>query len=323
MQAETSTSKRSLLQRIFISPYERRLRVGWRLLLHYVLFNALVLVAILIEHVLAGAGPSMLDPGIRPFSTGVQLIIMLLVTWYARRTFDKRSFSSLGLRQDKHALRDFLVGFIISAAMMTFLFVAHLAGGWAQVFGWSPDSSSGQLSLSNIAGSVLAFCFAAVTEEMLSRGYQMQNLSEDLGPAWGLFLSSALFSLMHAVNPHYDWKAILGLTASGLFLAYSWVQTSTLWLPIGLHLGWNLFEGIVYGFSVSGLELPGLVQLNVDGPAWLTGASFGPEAGLLLLPTLAFGAFLVRISTPRRARAAASPDETHESHHLGPPPRTA
>lgn len=324
MQEETSTPKRSLIRRIFISPYEPRLRVGWRLLLHYVLFNiALVSVAILIELTLASAGLSMLDAGIRPFSTGVQLIIVLLVTWYARRTFDKRSFSSLGLRQDKHALRDFLAGFIISAAMITFLFVIHLAGGWAQVRAWSLDASSGQLSLNNFAGSLLAFCYVAVAEELLSRGYHMQNLIEDLGPAWGLILSSALFSLMHAGNPHYDWKAILGLTASGLFLAYGWVQTGTLWLPIGLHLGWNLFEGTIYGFPVSGLELPGLVHLNVDGPTWLTGGSFGPEAGLLLLPALAFGAFLIRLSTPKRARAATSPDETRDPHHQGPPPDTA
>lgn len=316
MPEKTPALKRNLLGRIFISSHKRRLRVGWRLLLHYLLFNiVLAFAAILIELVMAGRGPSMLDPHPGPIPTAVQLIVIFLVTWYARRILDKRGFSSLGLRQDKYALRDFLAGFIIGAVMIAFLFVLHLAGGWAHFVGWNPNATSGDFLLDNILGSTLAFCFVAVGEELLSRGYQLQNLMEDLGPAWGLGISAVIFSLLHAGNPSYDWKAILGLTAAGLFLALGWVQTGTLWLPIGLHLGWNLFEGTIFGFHVSGLDVPSLLLLNVDGPEWLTGGYFGPEAGLLLLPALLFGAFLLRRSTPKRARPAV---ESHVPHSPKP-----
>jgi len=53
---------------------------------------------------------------------------------------------------------------------------------------------------------------------------------------------------------------------------------------MGLHVGWNFFEGTVYGFQVSGWEgMPGLVIQRISGPEIWTGGSFGPEAGLLMV----------------------------------------
>ena len=42
------------------------------------------------------------------------------------------------------------------------------------------------------------------------------------------------------------------------------------------------------GFPVSGLPPGGLEIVHATGPAWLTGAAFGPEGGLLGLGALLF-----------------------------------
>lgn len=45
---------------------------------------------------------------------------------------------------------------------------------------------------------------------------------------------------------------------------------------------WNLFQGGVYGFRVSGLGVgTALVDTVETGPDLFTGGTFGPEAGLL------------------------------------------
>ena len=68
-----------------------------------------------------------------------------------------------------------------------------------------------------------------------------------------------------------------------MFLAYGYLTTKQLWLPIGLH-GWNFFGGVGFGFPVSGLDIFQLTRINVSGPELWTGGAFGPEAGLVLLP---------------------------------------
>jgi membrane protease YdiL (CAAX protease family) len=95
--------------------------------------------------------------------------------------------------------------------------------------------------------------------------------------------------LAHSFNPNLSWQAFLGLFLSGLFLAYGYLRTRQLWLPIGLHLGWNFFEGNVFGFPVSGQYFYQLIRQTVSGPDIITGGAFGPEGGLILLPALLLG----------------------------------
>jgi hypothetical protein len=77
---------------------------------------------------------------------------------------------------------------------------------------------------------------------------------------------------------------------------------------MGLHTGWNFFEGTVFGFPVSGIgDFPRLLHPAISGPALITGGPFGPEAGLVLLPALGLGAGLVYLYTRQRRRSGFSP----------------
>jgi hypothetical protein len=99
------------------------------------------------------------------------------------------------------------------------------------------------------------------------------------GLRWALFISSAIFALLHLANPGSGAASTIGLLAAGYFLAFAWLRTGRLWLSIGLHIGWNFFEGTVFGFQVSGLEPFALMRHTPSGPAWAVGGAFGPEAG--------------------------------------------
>ena len=71
-----------------------------------------------------------------------------------------------------------------------------------------------------------------------------------------------------------------------------------LWLPIGIHIAWNLLSGPVLGYHVSGY-VPRHTVLTVSGggPDWLTGGWFGIEASAwLVVVEIAGIAFLTRIS---------------------------
>ena len=220
------------------------------------------------------------------------LVTSLAITfsvYIARRYIDQRSFTSLGLQVDSHTLVDILFGIGLTGLMMGLIFLVLWALNWIQIesFAWQVESWG------NVAASVLVmvvlFTFVSWQEELLMRGYWLQNLSEGLSQSLGVLLSSAFFALAHWFNPNLDWLGLLGLFAAGLFLAYGYLRTRQLWLPIGLHLGWNFFAGTIFGFPVSGQYQYQLIRQTVTGPELITGGSFGPEAGLILLPVLVLG----------------------------------
>ena len=152
-----------------------------------------------------------------------------------------------------------------------------------------------------MATMLVIYVIVAWQEELLIRGYWLQNISIGLNLIWGVLLSSLFFALTHFGNPNISTMAVLGLIAGGIFLAYGYIRTNRLWLPIGLHIGWNFFEGTIFGFQVSGLsELPRLIIQTVEGPEIITGGDFGPEAGLIILPALLLGAVIIRWYTGDR-----------------------
>lgn len=164
-------------------------------------------------------------------------------------------------------------------------------------FAW--QTAGWDATLSGVLTYLLVFILVGWNEELLTRGYWLQNLEQGINRPVAVLLTSLVFAALHAANPNASWTSTLGLFAAGLFLAYGYTATNHLWLPIGLHIGWNFFEGVVFGFPVSGLNIFRLIETKVNGPAWLTGAEFGPEAGLILLPALILGAFLISRLTPR------------------------
>jgi hypothetical protein len=61
------------------------------------------------------------------------------------------------------------------------------------------------------------------------------------------------------------------------------IRYGSLWLPMGLHFGWNFTEGGVFGTAVSGGQSHGLIESVLSGPTLLTGGAFGPEASVIAI----------------------------------------
>lgn len=285
---------------VFISPQERRLRAGWRLLVQLILF-VLVSLVIAIPVVIV----TLLEPGsemvLLLLASDIPMVASVLA---ARAWIDRRSIASLGLRLNRQALNDVLVGVGISVLQVGTLFGLLWAFGWLHLDGGAWE----QQSLGVVAGNLVLwfglFILVGFAEELFSRGYQLQNLEEGLNTFWAVVISSSVFGALHLSNPNAALGSVIGVTLAGFFLAYPYLRTRQLWLSIGLHLGWNYFLGPVFGFSVSGIGTSHLLQISVDGPAWFTGGAFGPEAGVVLLPALVVGALFVWLYTRGRLSAA-------------------
>src|SRR5688572_21533722 len=96
--------ERSILERIFVSPDQPRLRAGWRLLIQTILF---FLFGIIVVVIAASLG---IEIASFVFGNVLNFIATTVSVYIARRWLDKMSFESLGLKLNRQAVVDVLVG---------------------------------------------------------------------------------------------------------------------------------------------------------------------------------------------------------------------
>jgi membrane protease YdiL (CAAX protease family) len=286
--------ERSILERIFVSPNQSRLRAGWRLLIQTILF---FLFGIIVVVIAASLG---IDIASIIFGNILNLIATTASVYIARRWLDKMSFESLGLKLNQQALVDVLVGIGTAVVQMGLIFVAMLGLGWLRFEGFAWEFDPINVVVTGVLTFFIGFIIVGWNEELLSRGYHLQTIASATNLFWGVVISSAVFGLLHLANPGASWVSTAGIFLAGIFFAYAYIRTKQLWLPIGLHIGWNFAEGVVFGFPVSGSDIYALTRIEVTGPEIWTGGAFGPEAGLIVLPALVIGAVLIYLYTMNR-----------------------
>jgi membrane protease YdiL (CAAX protease family) len=287
-----------------LSPDEPRLRAGWRLAGHsLILLFFVLLTSVAIAIPLAILGFTDLE-GLSQYillATSLAFLPSItLSTWIARRWLDRRSFRSLGLELDRTVLRDLGVGFIIPLPLFTLIYLVESAFGWLEFQRWGWDETGLVIGLGSVFAMLVVFAAVGFYEELLYRGYYLVNLTEGTNLPVALLLSALVFALAHLGNFSASLASTVGIFVAAFFLAYGWLRTRSLWLPIGLHIGWNFFQGPIFGFQVSGNPTPALIHHSVTGPDLITGGAFGPEAGLIALPAMAVGIGLIWVYTRGR-----------------------
>ncbi|MGB7393513.1 MAG: CPBP family intramembrane glutamic endopeptidase [Pricia sp.] len=202
---------------------------------------------------------------------GCTFLGTFLVLWLFMTLVDKEKMVSMGF-QVKERGREFWFGNLIGLAIMGVAFFLLMAIGEIEFQKFNFDMVEMLLT-------ILLFVLVAVMEEVLFRGYILKNLMISFNKYVALIISSILFSVAHAANPHFDWMSFLDLFMAGLFLGISYIHTKNLWFPIALHLSWNLFQSL-FGFNVSGQDAYSLIEINIPEGNWINGGDFGFEGSV-------------------------------------------
>lgn len=217
-----------------------------------------------------------------------------------RRYLDRRSIRSLGLtRPGRNFTTSIAGGFVIgSVPVIIAIGIALVAGG----FVWLGVSASVQTALLIPTLILMAFC-----EEIVCRGYLLQNLIDIRRPLWGILFSSVVFWLLHSLNPAV-WSSpmiAINLFGAGVTLALAYRTGGNIWFPTSMHFGWNFAQGVLFEIPVSGIRTDGLFDLRIveSSPEWFTGGSFGIEGSILATfaevgMSILLGAVLLRRARP-------------------------
>jgi len=248
-----------------------------------------------------GFGPTFADSNTLDgflFQGFVQFAAALFAAAILVALLERRSPAALGLAPRSVAF-DALLGFVLGA--LTFAIVIALAV-FMGVARYAPRLE--QFSVETLAILGLAIIFFAATEEILIRGYVLHELRRRFSFAAAALVSSLIFAALHAPTLLVAPLGIIGvvnIVLAGIWFSLAVLRSGGLWLPIGLHVGWNFAEGPLLGSALSGHEANRYwTVFEWNGPDWLTGGNFGPEASVLTTVALGIGTSIV-LMLPQRA----------------------
>lgn len=287
---------------IFYNKSEKRLRAGWRILIHVIAMLALLVGA----SYLAGQMPDRISHEIA--APLLSLVAIVGATWLVGRFIDRRRFAEFGFHISAGWWVDFVFGLVLGIALMCGIVAVMIGAGWATLNQVSGTDLPASVTTA-FAIQILAFIVVGINEELVFRGYHLRNMGEGFSRFGAntaiiiaLVISSCIFGLGHLGNEaaggaHTTPLALLNLILAGLvMLAIPYLLTGELAIPIGIHITWNLFQGPVFGLAVSGLASDThLMTVTPTGPEIWTGGDYGAEGGLLATIAVVIGVILSAI----------------------------
>lgn len=190
------------------------------------------------------------------------VIIMLLVV-------ERRRTWSLGLKVSSKASRT-AIGIFYGILLVLLTFLALYLIGEVKINTYSLESG---VLIVFMVSAFLAIC-DTTSEEIMFRGYLQGMIKSSYGYGASVLASSVPFALLHSLghdifsNP----LTVVNLFLAGIFLALLREVTGSLWMPMGFHFAWNLFND-VFGPANS------LIVLEWGQNEWISGGPDGFSKG--------------------------------------------
>lgn len=204
-----------------------------------------------------------------------------LLVFFRVKVIEKRKISSIGFAKDSW-IKKYLIGFLIGIIMMGIIVLILYGFGYITI-DKNPIQPVGLSTLPVILIFLVGWIIQGGTEEIVTRGWLMNVLGARYNITLGLIVSSLLFSFMHLLNPNVNYIAVINIALVGLFYGLCVIKTNDLWAVCGMHSAWNFAQGNLFGFEVSGNNVPfgSLMDFKLIGSDFVTGGVFGPEAGIV------------------------------------------
>lgn len=193
------------------------------------------------------------------------IFVELIISWLLLWVICKDHLSVLGFRPTKDRMTQLGVGLIISAACCT---IYQLM---TTVFADNDWLFNSKVTGATILKGSRWILISVLYEEFIFRGALFYIAIKKLGVTKACILSAICFGIYHWFtfgafgNPVMMVITFLMTGIVGLSWAYAFAITGSLYLPIGLHFGWNLFYMLVFSNGDQGWESI-LVRVNTNQP---------------------------------------------------------
>jgi uncharacterized protein len=201
------------------------------------------------------------------------IFLLLLRPWGQLVHGQPHLLRHYGMRQPKSWIYECLGGLGIGYGIVLLLFELQGAVGWLHWF--NPGRSVPQVLLEGLAVAMIV----GLAEEILFRGWLLDELKRNLSPNRALAITSVIYALAHGVRLVPASLQLVALFLLGWTLGLTKRLTrDRLGLATGLH------AGLVWCYYV--LKVGEFFRYTGTAPLWLTGFENNPLAGALGILTM-------------------------------------
>lgn len=173
------------------------------------------------------------------------ILILLIISWVSLRLGGEK-LNTIGLLPNRRRSYEFVVGFLFSVFIAVIYYVLIIIVLKAEV------RVNESYSVPEFLKSSWWTLRSVLYEELLFRGALLFLAMKYFGVLRGVFLSAAVFGIYHwfsynvfgDIPPMIHTFLITGI--GGFAFAFAFAKTKSLYLPIGLHFGWNLITITIF-----------------------------------------------------------------------------
>lgn len=211
------------------------------------------------------------------------ILVEIALSWLLLYFFERKSILALGFLPLLKRLRQFLFGFLVTAALCV---LAQLLESYLKSSSWVMNET---ITTTTFLQSFWWDIKSVLTEELLFRGAILLILIHRIGAKKGILISAAAFGVYHWFsfgvmgNPMAMLFVFIGTGLMGYAWAWAFSKSKSIMLPFGLHLGWNFCFNTIFSKGPLG-ELVLISQGGTELTDWSWVLNFA--VGLVIIPFL-------------------------------------
>ena len=213
----------------------------------------------------------------------IGIIVALAISWLLLFLIEKKSILSLGFLPIIKRLKQFLIGFLITAILCAIIQYSE-----------SLLKSSNWVLNEKITSLIILKSFwwdlkSVLTEELIFRGAILYILIQKIGSNKAILISAIAFGIYHWFSFGVLGNIVamilvfIGTGLMGYAWAWAFAKTKSIMLPLGFHLGWNFIHNTIFSKGPLG-ELVLNSQGGNELSDWTSLLNF--VLGLVLVPIL-------------------------------------
>jgi membrane protease YdiL (CAAX protease family) len=183
------------------------------------------------------------------------LLIELVINWILLWVVCKKNLAVLGIMPSMKRFTNLFIGFLIAAVCCTIYYLSFT------VFAGNSWVFNKGFTIHSMAGSAWWTLRSVLFEELIFRAALLYIAIQKLGTKTACIISAVAFGVYHwfsqgAFGNPVQMIFLFGMTAIwGFMFAIAFSTTKSLYLPIGLHFGWNLISTVVFSQGPLGNQL--------------------------------------------------------------------
>lgn len=183
------------------------------------------------------------------------LIVQLIISWILLWIFYKKSLFVLGIVPTRSRLFDLCFGFLISGICCCLYYLSFT------LFTTNKWILKNELTGREILAGTWWTLKSVLYEELIFRGALLYILIKKFGIWTACIISAICFGVYHWFtsgamgNPLQMVIVFLMTGIWGFMFAMAFARTRSLFLPIGIHFGWNLINSVIFSQGPLGSQL--------------------------------------------------------------------